>query len=95
MSLRMIPLDQRSFYSFGRLENCHVVMAHPTISRYHAILQFRPTFSDTDENKGFYLFDLGSTHGTFLNKERIRPKTYVKLQVNVDVLKLIFLFLLF
>lgn len=86
VSLRMIPLDQRSFYSFGRLENCHVVMAHPTISRYHAILQFRPTFSDTDEKKGFYLFDLGSTHGTFLNKERVRPKTYVKLQVNFNIL---------
>ncbi|XKL62550.1 hypothetical protein PGB90_002383 [Kerria lacca] len=82
VSLRMIPLDQKSFYSFGRLENCHIVMAHPTISRYHAILQFRSTFSDNDDRKGFYLFDLGSTHGTFLNKERIVPRTYVKVQVG-------------
>lgn len=83
VSLRMIPLDQKSFYSFGRLENCHIVMAHPTISRYHAILQFRSTFSDNDDRKGFYLFDLGSTHGTFLNKERIVPRTYVKVQVSI------------
>lgn len=81
VSLKTIPLDQRSFYCFGRLDNCHVVMAHPTISRFHAVLQFRSTFSADDERKGFYLYDLGSTHGTFLNKERITPKTYVKIQV--------------
>lgn len=58
-------------------------MAHPTVSRYHAILQFRSTFSASDDKKGFYLFDLGSTHGTFLNKQRIQPRTYIKVQVNI------------
>lgn len=56
-------------------------MAHPTISRFHAVLQYRSTFSTTDENRGFYLFDLDSTHGTFLNRSRIKPKTYVKVHV--------------
>lgn len=81
VSLRSILLD-RSFHCFGRFNNCHVVMAHPSISRYHAVLQFRSTFSPTDERKGFYIIDLGSTHGTFVNKERIHPKTYVKVQVR-------------
>lgn len=81
VSLRSILLD-RSFHCFGRFNNCHVVMAHPSISRYHAVLQFRSTFSPTDERKGFYIIDLGSTHGTFVNKERIHPKTYVKVQVG-------------
>ncbi|XP_065225070.1 kanadaptin [Planococcus citri] len=82
VSLRTITLDQRSFYCFGRMENCHIVMAHPTVSRYHAVLQYRSTFSESDENRGFYIFDLGSTHGTFLNKSRIKPKIYVKVQVG-------------
>lgn len=88
VSLRMIPLDQRSFFCFGRFDNCHIVMAHPTVSRYHAVLQFRSTFSAADERKGFYLFDLGSTHGTFVNKERIKPRTYVKLQVCGNIARL-------
>lgn len=87
VSLRTITLDQRSFYCFGRMDNCHVAMAHPTISRYHAVLQYRSTFSETDEKRGFYLYDLGSTHGTFLNKHRIIPKTYVKVQVLINVTK--------
>lgn len=58
-------------------------MAHPTISRYHAVLQYRPTLADNDEKKGFYLYDMGSTHGTFLNKNRIPAQTYIKVQVRI------------
>lgn len=79
--LSTIQLESRSFHSFGRLDNNHVTMAHPTISRFHAVLQYRSTFSTTDENRGFYLYDLGSTHGTFLNRMRIKPKTYIKVHV--------------
>lgn len=81
--INTIQLESRSFHSFGRLENCHITMAHPTISRFHAVLQYRSTFSATDENRGFYLYDLGSTHGTFVNRLRIKPKTYVKVYVSL------------
>jgi len=80
--LSTIQLESRSFHCFGRLNNCHVTMAHPTISRFHAVLQYRSTFSTSDENRGFYLYDLDSTHGTFLNRLRIKPKTYVKVHVS-------------
>lgn len=80
--LSAIQLESRSFHCFGRLDNCHFTMAHPTISRFHAVLQYRSTFSATDENRGFYLYDLGSTHGTFLNRSRIKPKTYTKVHVS-------------
>ena len=33
-----------------------------------------------------YLFDLGSTHGTFLNKRKIKEHTYIQLRVG-DVIK--------
>ncbi|CAG5103905.1 Similar to SLC4A1AP: Kanadaptin (Homo sapiens) [Cotesia congregata] len=63
----------------GRLPVCDIPLAHPTISRYHAILQYRAEGDDKNE-PGFYLYDLESTHGSFWNSCRIRPKTFVKLK---------------
>ena len=31
---------------------------------------------------GFYVFDLGSTHGTWLNKDKIRPRVYYRLRIG-------------
>ncbi|CAG2062518.1 unnamed protein product [Timema podura] len=81
-----INLDLKPFYVFGRLLTCDIHLAHPTISRYHAILQYRKE-ATPEEAPGFYIYDLGSTHGTFLNKYRIKPNIYVRLQVG-HVLKL-------
>nr|CAD7263027.1 unnamed protein product [Timema shepardi] len=81
-----INLDLKPFYVFGRLLTCDIHLAHPTISRYHAILQYRKEATPEDA-PGFYIYDLGSTHGTFLNKYRIKPNIYVRLQVG-HVLKL-------
>ncbi|XP_039441986.1 kanadaptin [Culex pipiens pallens] len=93
-------LQSRAFWLFGRLPNCDVNMAHPTISRYHAILQYRgpeEQGEDGDEEEeettkrhvtvepGWYLYDLSSTHGTFLNKQRLPPKTYVRVRVGYMV----------
>lgn len=74
-----IDLTERSFYILGRLPSCNLPLAHPTISRYHAIIQFRTT-EDEKNSKGFYLYDLESTHGTFWNGHRIKPRTYVRLR---------------
>ncbi|KAL6433212.1 hypothetical protein ACFW04_006434 [Cataglyphis niger] len=74
-----IDLTERSFYILGRLPSCNLPLAHPTISRYHAIIQYR-TMEDEKNSKGFYLYDLESTHGTFWNGHRIKPRTYVRLR---------------
>uniref|UniRef100_A0A182NN05 FHA domain-containing protein n=1 Tax=Anopheles dirus TaxID=7168 RepID=A0A182NN05_9DIPT len=91
-------LQSKPFWLFGRLPNCDINMAHPTISRYHAILQYRAP-DDTEQEEaeeeedatrpkhvtaepGWYLYDLNSTHGTFLNKQQIPSRTYVRLRVG-------------
>lgn len=76
--LEKIDLTKRSFHILGRLPSCNLTLAHPTISRYHAIIQYR-TVEDKKNSKGFYLYDLESTHGTFWNGHRIKPRTYVRL----------------
>ncbi|XDV43675.1 hypothetical protein PO909_012114 [Leuciscus waleckii] len=83
--LDAVPLTQRSYFVVGRLPVCDVSLEHPSISRYHAVVQYRGTAGQDGglgEDKGFYAYDLGSTHGTFVNKNKIPPKTYIRLRVG-------------
>lgn len=84
--LEMIDLMKQPYYVFGRFANSDIVMAHPTISRHHAIFQYKATSaednSDSAHGNGFYVYDLGSTHGTFVNKQRVRPLHYVRVRVG-------------
>lgn len=76
-------LDDASWTVFGRLPTCHVSLEHPSVSRYHAVLQYRAVpGSEPDQEPGFYVYDLGSTHGTFINKQRIQAKTYSRFRVG-------------
>ncbi|KAM4694663.1 kanadaptin isoform 2-T2 [Discoglossus pictus] len=76
-------LDDQSWTLVGRLPGCHVSLDHPSVSRYHAVLQYRQVpGSEPDQEPGFYIYDLGSTHGTFLNKQRIQSKTYCRFRVG-------------
>lgn len=90
-------LQSKTFWTFGRLESCDVYLVHPSISRFHAVLQYRPKLEVEpleDDSKieeeiekeeilsGWYIYDLGSTHGTFLNKKQIPPKSYIRVKVG-------------
>ncbi|OQR69107.1 coiled-coil protein-like [Tropilaelaps mercedesae] len=76
----------KSFSVIGRHQDSDLVMEHPSISRFHAVLQYgKPDPHATDSAKhlgGFYLFDLGSTHGTQLNKQLIDAKSYRRVHVG-------------
>eukprot|EP01132_Coremiostelium_polycephalum_P004818 gene4818-6006_t len=79
--IETIDLSKKSYYLIGRLPPsiCDISLEHPTISRQHAIIQHR------DEGKVF-LYDLGSTHGSFINKKKCKPNVYNPIK-NGDVLK--------
>lgn len=80
-----VPLTQRSYFVVGRLPVCDVSLEHPSISRYHAVIQYRSQAGEGEcvgEENGFYVHDLGSTHGTVVNKNKIPPKTYIRLRVG-------------
>lgn len=80
-----VPLNQRSYFVVGRLPVCDVSLEHPSISRYHAVIQYRGQVGESEsvgEEEGFYIHDLGSTHGTVVNKNKIPPKTYIRLRVG-------------
>lgn len=83
--LDTVPLTQQSYFVVGRLPVCDLSLEHPSISRYHAVVQYRGKAGDTGasgEELGFYIYDLGSTHGTSVNKNKIPPKTYIRLHVG-------------
>nr|XP_046268268.1 kanadaptin [Scatophagus argus] len=80
-----VPLTQKSYFVVGRLPVCDVSLEHPSISRYHAVIQYRREAGAREcvgEEIGFYIHDLGSTHGTVVNKNKIPPKTYIRLRVG-------------
>lgn len=84
----------RDFILCGRASECDICMEHPSISRFHCVLQFGPgnectltIFLMVSVDGKLFIFDLGSTHGTFLNKQRIPARQFVGWEVG-SLLKL-------
>jgi len=76
-----VKLENKSFFTIGRLPVCDVPFEHPSLSRHHAVLQYK-TNPSPEKPVGFYLFDLDSTHGSFHNKKKCFPKTFYRLRVG-------------
>eukprot|EP00953_Heterococcus_sp_UTEX-ZZ885_P015048 8485-Heterococcus_DN1.PRE.1 len=74
-----LRFSDQDHYVIGRVPSSDFQFEHPSISRQHAVLQF-------GEGGSLHVFDFGSTHGTFVNKLRIKSKEYQKLNIG-DVLK--------
>eukprot|EP01136_Pigoraptor_vietnamica_P044247 Opistho-1_new@20750 len=71
-----VDLSRKPFFTVGRLPTCDMPMDHPSVSRFHAVVQHRP------EAGAVYVYDLGSTHGTVMNKAPLKPRTFYRLRVG-------------
>uniref|UniRef100_A0A7N2KXK0 FHA domain-containing protein n=1 Tax=Quercus lobata TaxID=97700 RepID=A0A7N2KXK0_QUELO len=72
-------VNEKGAYMFGRVDLCDFVLDHPSVSRFHAVIQFK-------RNGDAYLYDLGSTHGTSINKSQVKKGVYMDLRVG-DVIR--------
>ncbi|WP_416674758.1 FHA domain-containing protein [Egbenema bharatensis] len=61
-----------STWLVGRSEGCTIQLQHRTISRRHAVIG-RYSF-------GFYIADLGSLNGTWVNQHRLEPARRIVLE---------------
>ncbi|ERS95442.1 hypothetical protein HMPREF1624_08320 [Sporothrix schenckii ATCC 58251] len=81
-----IDLGTRSCWLAGRDSAVvDLLAAHPSISKQHAVLQFRfvekrNEFGDRIGRVKPYLLDLASANGTRLNHEEVATQRYVELQ---------------
>ncbi len=78
VELEPIPLNAKACYLVGRVPVCDIVLENDTVSRQHAVFQSR-------SNGKLYLFDLDSTHGTFVNGKRLEPRTYAELTAGCHI----------
>ncbi|KAG0228762.1 Kanadaptin [Actinomortierella wolfii] len=74
-----IMVPEKQFLVIGRLPFCDLEMEHPVgpwseyIIPYHAVVQFK-------SNGEAFIYDLNSSHGTRLNKNKIPPGVHVSLK---------------
>lgn len=83
-------IDKKDFskseMTFGRSRECDFPLEHPSISRNHASITWKSLGEDS--SKGwFILHDNNSTHGTSINKRKLKPGATVKVDVNNNVIK--------
>lgn len=78
----------KSVVVIGRALDCDIVLQHPSLSRYHAAIMWKENQAQPNDKNGFfYLMDLHSAHGTFLNKQRLDENKCVKLIVGNNVIR--------
>lgn len=79
---REIPLKKYAPAYVGRALGCTIDLVEASISRRHCVFQYKDMILDISGNcvNGFMIYDLKSTHGTFLNGERIPAMENIKLQ---------------
>ncbi|KAJ1730091.1 hypothetical protein LPJ61_003205, partial [Coemansia biformis] len=73
-----IVARDKTFQTFGRLPVCDYPMDHASVSRYHVVLQFY-------ENGTMAIIDLGSSHGTLVNKKPVAARTPLRVDVGDQI----------
>ena len=75
-----LTLDTKTHYMLGRQQGAVDILAeHPSISRQHAVLQFR-------DDGALMILDLHSAQGSFLNKAALPKDTFQRIRPG-DMLK--------
>ena len=69
----------RSCVTLGRTPDNDVVLEHPSSSRTHAVIQFARGAAEA------FVFDNGSTHGTFVNKRRLKARVHAPVFVGDQI----------
>ena len=80
-------IHRQSKYVFGRDKDLtDIRLHHPSCSNAHAVLQYRLRADSHGRHPLPYLIDLGSAHGTFLNRRRLDADRFYRLEEN-DVIR--------
>ena len=64
--MSLFPLNEERQYLIGRLNECDIVIAHPTVSRKHCVI--------TREGDRFFVEDNHSTNGVLLNSRLLTKR---------------------
>ena len=80
-----LPFSIQESCSIGRAPSNDIILNNANVSRHHALLH-------TQDGKNFYLIDLGSKNGTYLNGARIDDETTLADGDEVQVGKFKFTF---
>ncbi len=76
-----VPLEHPSISRYHAILKCR-----PTSSESDykgtSFIDKVTLFSTNPKEAGFYVYDLGSTHGTYLNKTRIQSRCYYRVRVG-------------
>src|SRR5205809_3935675 len=75
---RRFPLTGKNILQIGRSETNHVILAGDRASRHHDMLQH-------SEDGQFYITDLGSSNGTFVNGTRISTPVILRAGDRVGI----------
>ncbi len=65
-SIRHQSVIDQSPFTIGRLQDRHLVLTHPYVSRDHAQIVY--------EDGAFHLVDMGSRHGTYIRGQRVNGR---------------------
>jgi smad nuclear-interacting protein 1 len=69
-------LHSQASFPIGQSPASSIPLSHPSISKQHAVVQFR----SRKRHVLPFLIDLNSKHGTFLNGKKIEPARFIELR---------------
>uniref|UniRef100_A0A1I8B5D4 FHA domain-containing protein n=1 Tax=Meloidogyne hapla TaxID=6305 RepID=A0A1I8B5D4_MELHA len=67
---------EKSYLAIGRFDPCEIKLEHPSVSRFHSVLQYGECLRGKPQ---WFIYDMNSTHGVRVNKKRIEKLTFVPL----------------